>query len=269
MKGLEEMTIKTKIGFFDSGIGGITVLNQALKVLPMENYLYYADTKHVPYGEKSEAEVKQYVFQAVDFMAKKNVQAIVIACNTATSVAAEELRKQYDFPIIGIEPAVKPAIEHRSEPEKRVLVLATRLTLQEKRYHQLVARLDSDHIADGLPLPGLVEFAEQFEFDEQVVLPYLEKELSVYDLNQYGTVVLGCTHFPLYKDMFRKLLPAHTEIIDGSMGTAMNLKRILESNSALLHTGSGQVEYYLSGTKVEDKTQIKQYSALFDRLNKM
>ncbi len=263
------MKKKTKIGFFDSGIGGLTVLYQALKLLPQEDYLYYADTLHVPYGEKSKAEVKRYVFEAVDFMVRKNVQAIVIACNTATSVAAEELRQKYHFPIVGIEPAVKPALEHGQEPGKRVLVLATRLTLQEERYHQLVARLDNEHLADGVPLPGLVEFAEHFEFDERKVLPYLRQELACCDLDQYGTIVLGCTHFPFYKDLLQKLLPPHTVIIDGSAGTAMNLKRILQNNRALLSTGSGTIEYYRSGEQVTDDQTLGQYRRLFERLDRI
>lgn len=263
------MTEKNKIGIFDSGIGGLTVLYQALKILPDEDYLYYADTKHVPYGEKSKAEVKKYVFEAVDFMVKKNVQAIVIACNTATGAAADDVRKAYDIPILGIEPAVKPALEIGQIPGKRVLVLATRLTLHQERYHQLVARLDNDHIADGVPLPGLVEFAEKFQFDEKVVLPYLTQAFSGIDLSQYSTVVLGCTHFPLFKDMLQKLFPPQTAIIDGSVGTVKNLKRTLERCQALLHTGSGAIEYYLSGVKVEEKKKIQQYSQLFDRLNRI
>jgi glutamate racemase len=263
------MTEKNKIGIFDSGIGGFTVLYQALKILPDEDYLYYADTKHVPYGEKSKDEVKSYVFEAVDFMVKKNVQAIVIACNTATGAAADDVRKAYNIPILGIEPAVKPALEIGQRPGKRVLVLATRLTLQQERYHQLVARLDSDHIADGVPLPGLVEFAEKFQFDEKIVLPYLIQAFSGLDLNQYSTVVLGCTHFPLFKDMLQKLFPPQTAIIDGSVGTVKNLKRTLEGRQALLHTGSGAIEYYLSGVKVEEKKKIQQYSQLFDRLNRI
>jgi glutamate racemase len=255
-----------QIGVFDSGIGGITVLHDALKMLPDEDYIYYADTLNVPYGPKPKDEVKKYVFNAVEFIIKQGVKAVVIACNTATSVAVKDLRAKYSIPIIGMEPAVKPAIENNKDINKRVLVTATALTLKEEKLQNLIARLDSEHIVDLLPLPGLVEFAERFEFDEQIVLPYLQSELSKYDLSKYEAIVLGCTHFPLYKDMFRKLLPPYVNIIDGNNGTVKNLKRILtEMNS--LNEGSGNIVFYNSGFKVEDEAKLDKYRELFKRLD--
>lgn len=257
-----------KIGFFDSGIGGITVLHQALRLLPKEDYIYYADTLHVPYGEKPKDLVRKYVFEAIDFIAKKNVKAIVIACNSATSAATKELRRAYDFPIIGIEPAVKPAIEKSRRTGNRVLVMSTNLTLREEKYNNLVTQLDDTGIVDGLPMPDLVQFAEKFQFDEEVVMPYLIKQLDSFDLDRYGTVVLGCTHFPFFKDMLKKLLPEHTDIIDGSVGTANNLKNTLEKMNRI-NEGTGEIEYYTSGVKVENKRTLEQYAKLFERLNKI
>ena len=117
-----------RIGFFDSGIGGLTVLSEALKRLPNHEYLYYADTQHAPYGPKPKEEVREYVFHAIDFLVDEGAEIIVIACNTATSIAVAELREKYSIPIIGMEPAVKPAIEHVANSSKRVLVTATPLT---------------------------------------------------------------------------------------------------------------------------------------------
>jgi len=253
-----------KIGFFDSGIGGITVLYDALKILPKEDYVYYADTLHVPYGPKPKDEVKKYIFNAVEFIVQLGVKAIVIACNTATSVAIEDLRAKYSIPIIGMEPAVKPAIEKNIN--KRVLVTATALTLKEEKLQNLIAKLDSEHIVDLLPLPELVQFAEKLEFDEQIVLPYIHGQLSKYDLRKYDTVVLGCTHFPYYKDMFRKLLPQHVSIIDGNNGTIKNLKRILEEMNSL-NEGNGCITFYNSGSKIEDKSELDKYNRLFKRLD--
>ncbi len=254
-----------QIGFFDSGIGGITVLYEALKVLPKEDYIYYADTLNVPYGPKPKDEVKEYIFNAIDFITKQRVKAIVIACNTATSVAIEELRAKYSIPIIGMEPAVKPAVENNKD-NKRVLVTATDLTLKEEKLQNLIAKLDSGHIVDLLPLPELVQFAERFKFDEYTVLPYLRKRLSEYDLCNYETIVLGCTHFPYYKDMFRKLLPPEVSIIDGSIGTVKNLKRILEEKD-LLKEGNGSITFYHSGLKVEDNIILDKYIGLLKRLD--
>lgn len=255
-----------QIGFFDSGIGGITVLHDAVKMLPNEDYIYYADTLNVPYGPKPKDEVKKYVFNAIEFIYQQGVKAIVIACNTATSIAIEELRAKYNIPIIGMEPAVKPAVEKNKNADKRILVTATAMTLKEEKLQNLITKLDNEHIVDLLPLPGLVEFAEKFEFNEQTVLPYLQEQLFKYDLHNYETVVLGCTHFSFYKDMFRKLLPSYVNIIDGNIGTVKNLKRILEEMNTL-NEGSGNITFYNSGTKIEDKSKLDNYRKLFKRLD--
>lgn len=254
-----------KIGIFDSGIGGLTVLEQALSLLPDEDYIYYADSQHVPYGEKTKAQVHQYVVTALNFFASQNVKAVVIACNTATSAATPALRQRYPFPVVGIEPAVKPAITHCRESHRRVLVLATALTLKEDKYSQLIAHWDGEHIVDGIPLPGLVTFAENNQFDADLVLPYLVAQLSPFPLTTYGTVVLGCTHFPFFRHLLRELLPSDTAIIDGSTGTVNQLGNILAKQKQL-GQGTGRVDYYVSGHKVVDPNALRQYEKLLTRL---
>lgn len=255
-----------RIGFFDSGIGGITVLHQALKQLPNEDYIFFADTMHVPYGEKTKDEVKEYVFQAVDFIAQQGVKALVIACNTATSIAVEELRQKYNFPIIGIEPAVKPAIQNCEKKQKKVLVMATELTLREEKFCNLVKRLDHQDFVESMPMPGLVRLAEKFEFDEEIVVPYLKNSLAHLDLRQYGTVVLGCTHFPYFEESIRKIFPDGVDVISGSIGTAKNLKRILEAKGQV-NDGTGKITFYQSGCKVEDEATLMKYKDLLTRLD--
>ncbi|WP_462411488.1 glutamate racemase [Neobacillus sp. Marseille-QA0830] len=256
-----------RIGFFDSGIGGMTVLHQALRFLPNEDYIFYADTLHVPYGEKPKEEVREYIFHAVDFMANQGIKALVIACNTATSIAVDDLRQKYDFPILGIEPAVKPAVQSCEGKRKKVLVLATNLTLREEKFHKLVERIDHHDLVDSLPLPGLVQFAERFEFKEEKVVPYLKEQLSSFDLKQYGTIVLGCTHFPYFENSIRKVFPEEVDIISGSIGTAKNLKRILEARNQI-NDGSGDILYYQSGFKVEDQETLSHYKKLLEMLNR-
>ena len=254
-----------KIGFFDSGIGGITVLYEALKILPKEDYIYYADVLHVPYGVKPKSEVRKYIFDAIEFIIGQGVKALVIACNTATSIAIEDLRLKYSIPIIGMEPAVKPAVEKNKDNNKRVLVTATPLTLKEEKLRNLIAKLDNENIVDSLPLPGLVEFSERLEFDEKIVLSYLKEQLYSYDLDRYDAIVLGCTHFSFYKDMFRKLFPSSVNIIDGNIGTVNHLKRILEKDN-LLNDGNGKIAFYNTGTKVNDCIELEKYNTLFKRL---
>jgi glutamate racemase len=229
------------IGFFDSGIGGLTVLYEALKILPNERFLYFSDGENAPYGVRPKEEVKQLVLNAVAFMAQQPLKALVIACNTATSVAIEDLRQKYDFPIIGMEPAVKPALALAAP--KRVLVFATNLTLQLEKFQQLVDRVDTDNRVDYLPLQELVMVAERFEFDQTSILHYLHQKLSGFNLNHYGAVVLGCTHFPFFKSYMRQALPAHIHIVDGNEGTVRNLRNKIHPQ---IHPGPANIQYFIS-----------------------
>ena len=146
------------IAFFDSGIGGLTVLKHALRELPDYDYLYFADTKNAPYGVKTAEHVKRLVFAAVDFIAKQNVQALVVACNTATSVAITDLRRRYPFRILGMEPAVKPAVI--TNRGGKILVLATSLTLQAGKLETLIASVDKNNKTVKMEMDALVGFAE-------------------------------------------------------------------------------------------------------------
>jgi len=234
------------IGFFDSGIGGLTVLHEALQLLPQEQYLYYADSDNAPYGTKSKDAVLSFFLEAMDFILEKEVKAIVVACNTATSVGIEAARARYDIPIIGMEPAVKPALF--AAGDKRVLVFATKLTLQLEKFRALVERVDADNRVDYLPLQELVQFAERFEFEDALILPYLKTQLASLDMSKYGAVVLGCTHFPLFYSQFRQVLPHDVQIIDGNLGTVNNLITRLDGN---LSAGPGGVQYFISGKAVD------------------
>ena len=256
------------IGFFDSGIGGVSVLHEALGRLPQEDFLYYADTDHVPYGPKPKEEVRRHVFAAVDFLVRQGASAIVIACNTATSVAIMDLRAKYDIPIIGMEPAVKVAVDRAPRHEGRILVTATALTLKEEKLHNLIDQIDDDHIIDSLPLPGLVEFAEKREFDGETGLPYLREQLGQFDLRHVEAIVLGCTHFVFFADLFRKIASPDTAIIDGNRGTVNQLIRIL-TEQELLKPGGGTVTFYHSGWQVEDPVELTRYGDLLKRLDAM
>ncbi len=248
-----------KIGFFDSGLGGITVLSEALRRLPNENFVYMADTLHVPYGTKTPQEVLGYVKASVQMILKEDIKALVIACNTATSIAVAELRKEYKFPIIGMEPAVKPAVEMNRANGKRVLVLATPLTLKQSGYAALVSRVDDHGSVDSLPLPELVQYCEQLNFDRTELFNYFNHKLSSFNLDVYGTVVLGCTHYPFYKEILRELLPSHIQLIDGSQGTVKRLKQVLSERNLLaapLTTGQLQEGHVTFLCTSQDKAYV-------------
>ena len=249
------------IAIFDSGIGGLSVLNVALKTLPSENYIYFADTDHVPYGPKTKEEVKMLVLNAAAFLDTLKIKMLVIACNTATSSAISDLRKKYSYPVVGMEPAVKTALTVNKN--KRILVLATELTLKEQKFRELVDKVDNEKIVDLLPLPELVAFAEKFVFDEATVVPVLKRKLSRLLLNTYGTVVLGCTHFLFYKNILKNIFPENTEIIDGNNGTVNHMKNILEEEKLInVHHETGKIDFYHSGKIVTDQKVISRYLQL-------
>nr|WP_154895861.1 glutamate racemase [Paenibacillus xylanexedens] len=257
-----------KIAFFDSGIGGLTVLHEALQQLPEEQFLYYADTLHVPYGTKSADEVRGHVFDCAEAIVREHVKAIVVACNTATSLAVKDLRARYDIPVIGMEPAVKPAVEMNRESGRRVLVFATALTLSQSKYNELVSRVDDHHSVDSMPLPELVEWCEQLDFDPEKSAAYFRWKLADLDLDSYGTVVLGCTHYPFYSHILRTVLPKHVQIIDGSAGTVNRLKHLLELTEQHGKRPEEQVTFLSSGGQLEDQEKMKAALRYLDTMSR-
>lgn len=250
------------IAFFDSGIGGLSVLREALSLLPCEKYIYYGDSDHAPYGTKTKEEVKQLTFDAVRFLNGHNIKALVVACNTATSAAVRDLRLEFGFPIIGMEPAIKPAVQKSSDAHKRVLVLATPLTLKEEKFQSLVSRFDSEHIVDMLPAPSLVEFAEKFVFEGPEVERYLHEILPP-NIDPYGTLVLGCTHFPLFRKVLQKILPEDIAVIDGNLGTVNHLHDTLKAANLLAPAHeTGRIVFYRSGQQIKDRTLLDHYEKL-------
>ena len=210
------------VGIFDSGLGGISVLGQMLDVLPEENFVYYGDTRNVPYGDKRPEEVLRLTHLAVDKLIAMDCKAVVIACNTATSAAIGTLRAAFsDIPVIGIEPALKPAAaQHR-----HVLVLATPLTLREEKFAALMQRCAASAEILPLPCPELVEFVERGELDSPALTAYLARQLGPY-AGHVDAVVLGCTHFPFARRAIRAALGG-VALYDGSDGTARETQRQL------------------------------------------
>lgn len=238
-------------------------MHKALKGLPHEKFIYYADTDHVPYGIKPKEHVRRYVLESVSFLRQIGLKALVIACNTATSIAVQELRQLHSFPVLGMEPAVKPAVERSSG--KRVLVLATPLTLQEQKFRELVSRVDNENMVDSIPLPELVELAERFLFDEPTVMQELNKHFQKIDISSYGTVVLGCTHFIFFKSTIAKMFPPLTNIIDGNDGTVRHLKSVLESKKLLSASSQKSTVTYFRSELLSDPAWFEMYLKLLDK----
>lgn len=238
-----------KIGVFDSGIGGLSLLHEAMTELPEEQFIFYADRAHVPYGEKTVEQIQGYMREVADFMVEKGVKAIVIACNTATSAGAEVLRREYDIPIIGMEPAVKKAVDDYGN--KRILVAATPITVRGEKMQHLIERVDKDNLVDLIPLPKLVRFAESGIFEGKEVEDYLREAFGDRDFSQYDSFVLGCTHFNYFKKAIRSILPESIHFVDGNEGTVRRLRNELDKIGKL-ERNVQKVEYFNSGIDLTD-----------------
>lgn len=253
-----------KIGIFDSGIGGLTVLKYTKMLMPNEEYYYYADTAHVPYGNKTKEQILEYSDKAVSFLLDKGCDLVCIACNTATSVAADILRQKYDKPIVGIEPAVKPAIE--GTKDGRILVLATPVTVKEKKLKDLVDRLDNEHLVDVKGLEKLPLFAEKGDFNSDDLRLYLNDELEHLELNKYSQVVLGCTHFIHFKEILSDYFNRDTVFLDGCQGTARNINRICKRENYKT-SDSYAIYFYKSGKEVADAESLEFLNMILNRIN--
>jgi glutamate racemase len=236
-----------RIAFFDSGIGGITVLKKAIELIPECDYIYYADTKNVPYGIKPKEEVRKYIIDAVEFLSGKDIQALVVACNTATSVAITDLRRKFDFPIIGMEPAVKPAILKNAG--KKILVLATSLTLKESKLQTLIKTLDKKQRVEKLEMDMLVQYAEQFDFCSEGAEQYMKEKLARISLENFETIVLGCTHFLYYKKQIERIAGKEIAVIDGNEGTVKNLVNTVKTMKFTKNDNERKITFYSSGEK--------------------
>ncbi|MBE5771998.1 MAG: glutamate racemase [Clostridiales bacterium] len=210
------------IGMFDSGAGGISVLKEAIAYLPQEQFIFYGDTLNAPYGTRPKEEVYALSKVVVEELIARGAKAVVIACNTATSAAAARLRAEYEFPIIGMEPALKPAsLLHK---DGVVLSLATPGTIAGEKYAQLFSAYGEGVIS--LPCPGLMEFVERGEMDSQALKNYLSRLFAPYMDQKVEAIVLGCTHYVFLKKAIGAFFP-ETPLIDGNLGTVRQLERRL------------------------------------------
>ncbi len=230
------------IGVFDSGVGGISVLGALRRMLPQEDFLYFGDTANAPYGTKPREVVLACADAVMDHLLSRGVKAVVIACNTATSVAASELRARLTLPIIGMEPALKPA--HEMRHGGAILVLATPMTLRLPKFQSLMARYGDGAIP--VPCPGLMELVEQEDFS--AAKDYLIRQLAEFDLKKTDALVLGCTHYVFLRPVLREILPAAVSVLDGNEGTARQLSRVLAQRGLMREGASaGGVTLETSG----------------------
>jgi len=239
-----------KIAVFDSGVGGISVLRELVKVLPGEDFLYFGDSANAPYGNRTTEDVRNLTQQAAERLLSRGVKALVIACNTATSAAIGHLRETYpDTVIVGIEPALKLAADRF--PKGSIGIMATQVTLREEKLSLLAERFPNVQVTK-IPAPGLVERIEQGKADAPETEALLREILTPY-VGKLDALVLGCTHYPFVKDSITKILGDHTLLLDGGEGTARQTRRLLAQQD-LLKEGNGSVTIENS---LQDEAMLK------------
>lgn len=224
-----------KVGFFDSGLGGLTVLKEAIENENLNEEIYYlGDTKNTPYGTKEESYVRSIIEDNIDYLVDIGCNPIVIACNTATSLSIRFLRKKYkNIVFIGTEPAVKVAAD--AHLNKKILVLATSITVRQEKLLNLIDNLQIKENVELIPADKLVQFAESINCNErgQEVEEYIEQILMNYNLKEISHIVLGCTHFPLFTENFYNVIKkicndCKIDVVDGAKGISKNLNRYIE-----------------------------------------
>ena len=226
------------IGLFDSGVGGISVLRHMLRLMPEERYLYMGDSANAPYGTKTKEQVRQLSFAVAEKLIARGIKALVVACNTATSAAINDLRSAYpDLIVVGIEPALKLAADRF--PKGNLGVMATPMTLREEKFDLLLHRFDSQCRVSKIPAPGLVELIEQGRGNSAEAEILLQSLLKDY-IGNIDALVLGCTHYPFAAEAISRVLGEQVALLDGGDGTARETKRRL-ALAGLLNDGPGEI----------------------------
>ena len=238
------------IAVFDSGVGGISVLRELIRIMPEEDFIYFGDSKNAPYGTKEKEKVRELTIGCARKLFDQGAKGLVVACNTATSAAVRKLREMYPYiPIVGIEPALKPAALCMEHP--KVLVMATPMTIHEEKFHVLMERYKEKAQILPLPCPGLMDFIERGDLDGEDLYKYLEDLLYSYRENQVDAAVLGCTHYPFARKQIQQVLGENVKIFDGGEGTAREMKRRLQEKDLLCgRQKRGQVVFENSLTDI-------------------
>lgn len=247
------------IAVFDSGVGGISVLRHLRRVMPGEKYLYFGDSANAPYGTKSRDEVEALTFAAAKQLMAQGIKALVVACNTATSAAINDLRAAFpELIVIGIEPALKLAVDRF--PGGGIGVMATPMTLREEKFENLMHRYGEHCRVYKLPAPGLVELVEQGKADSPEAETLLRELFAPYT-GKLDTVVLGCTHYPFAAKTISRILGDGVTLLDGGDGTARETRRRLEE-AGLLENGRGEV---ILTNSTKDESLLRLSSQLLEK----
>ena len=232
--------MRATVGIFDSGVGGLSVAEALHRLAPSLPIHYLADTAFFPYGDRSSAEIQERAVQMVRRLIEEGANVVVVACNTASSAALERVRAEFEVPIVGMEPPVKPAVEHSLSG--RVLVLATTGTISGQRLARLTERHSGEANVVTIPMPGLADLVEAGEVDGARVEEMLRRALEEPVAQGADQLALGCTHYAFLRPVLRRILPAHVELVDAGDPVARRTLHVIAEAALDLDRGAPEVE---------------------------
>ena len=248
------------VGIFDSGVGGLSVLREIAGRLPCQDIVYLADEAHVPYGSRRLGEIRAFARAITSFLIEEGARLVVVACNTASAAALLRLREWFDIPIVGMEPAVKPAAERTRS--RHVGVIATQATFQGELFSRLVERFAHGTVVHTQVCPGLVERVEAGQIDdpqtEALLRACLQPLLSV----GIDSLVLGCTHYPFLLPTIQRVVGPGVEVIDPAPAVARQTERVLESTGRRHQEGRGRITYFTTGSTCDFESKLERLVSL-------
>lgn len=252
------MSEKNKaIGVFDSGVGGLTVFREMMKQMPNERLIFFGDTARVPYGSKSKETVTQYSRQIIRFLKSQSVKAIVVACNTASALALDEMEKEIDIPIIGV---VKPGAVSAAKKTKNgnIGLIGTEATISSGIYERILHEMNEDYRIIGKACPLFVPLAEEGLIDDPVTTEIAGRYLADLTDSDIDTLIMGCTHYPLIKDTIKKVLDEKVELVNPAYETALQCSQMLKDNGIMndreIELGETPYRFFVSDDAEKFKT---------------
>ena len=241
---MPELSDERPIGIFDSGVGGLTVMKEVMKHLPWENILYLGDTARVPYGVRSAETVSRYSFENAEFLVSKEIKALVIACNTSSAISLDMLRKEFPIPVIGVvEPGARAAVNIAGS--RKVAVIGTETTINSRSYERAIKSIDQTIEVTGIACPLFVPLIEEGWLDGEIVNLTAQKYLSSIINDSAGVLVLGCTHYPMLKNVIGEIVGI--PLIDSAVETAREVSSVLADKGLLRREGNMPVmEFFVT-----------------------
>lgn len=226
-KGLIGLNNHEAIGFIDSGVGGLTVMKEAMRQLPNERLIYLGDTARCPYGPRPATQVVQFTWEMTNFLLEKNIKMLVIACNTATAVALEEIKAHLEIPVVGvILPGTRAAL--KATKNNRIGIIGTVGTIKSNAYEKALKSKVPNTSVTSLACPKFVPLVESNEFHSSVAKKVVSETLNLLQLKKLDTLILGCTHYPLLRPLIQNVMGDQVELIDSGAETVSEVSMLLD-----------------------------------------